>query len=85
MLDDDLLQEIADMPGIKFPEFRLWLAVFALSLSDLKTFPRNKTAHYWIFDPENIVFDYFCDVLDTEPDHLRNRVRKLLKKPIATP
>lgn len=78
MPDDDDLLEICDMPGLKIPEIRLWAACLKRCLQDLKLNPSDETAIYWIFF-DNDIFLSFAEVLGTDPDYLRHKVRKRLK------
>ena len=67
-----------DDPNAKSGVFGLWLHVLYISV--IEYLHANKfssiAAESFLFDPENVFFDYVSDSMGYEPDALRQRIKK---------
>ena len=67
-----------DDPNTKSGVYGLWLHVLCVSVCEY--LHANKfsqvAAQDFLFDPENVFFDYVSDSMGYEPDALRQRIKK---------
>ena len=67
-----------DDPNAKSGVYGLWLHVLYISVCEY--LHANKfsqvAAQDFLFDPENVFFDYVSDSMGYEPDALRQRIKK---------
>lgn len=74
--DHDFLQE--QTPG---GVYGLWLRVVVLSVLELQEGRvGSSTAESFLFDPENAFFDYVAEQMGYEPEALREKIRRGLKR-----
>ena len=70
-----------DDPCAKSGAYGLWLHVLYISV--IEYLHANKfssiAAESFLFDPENVFFDYVSECLGYEPDAMRERIRKSSK------
>jgi hypothetical protein len=68
--------------SLRSGEFGLWLKIFSLSFFELKEGRFSGTAaKEFLFDSENIFFDYLAGALGYEAVDLRKRLLKALERP----
>ena len=74
-----------DDPNAKSGVYGLWLHVLYISVCEY--LHANKfsqvAAQDFLFDPENVFFDYVSDSMGYEPDALRQRIKKARQRGIA--
>jgi hypothetical protein len=76
---DTILQEAG---SLRSGEFALWLKIFSLSFFELKESRFSGTAaKEFLFDSENMFFDYIAGELGYEAANLRKRLLKALERP----
>ena len=68
-----------DDPHAKSGVYGLWLHVFYISVIEYLHSARfsQVAAEGFLFDSENIFFDYVSDSMGYEPDALRQRIRRI--------
>ncbi len=77
MLDELLREE----PSLRGGEFGLWLRIFCQSFFELKEGRvSTQAAEDFLFDPENVFFDYVAGELGFDPEGFRERIREALKR-----
>ena len=67
-----------DDPEAKSGVYGLWLRVFFISVFEYLQGHRfsQVAAEDFLFDPENVFFDYVSDAMGYEPQALRQRIKK---------
>jgi len=67
-----------DDPNAKSGVFGLWLHILYISVCEYLHSDKFSSiaAESFLFDPENVFFDYVSDSMGYEPDALRERIKK---------
>lgn len=94
--DNDSYTDTSRMPtGDRYSGVRaLWLKVIIRAIFDWVTYRDSdklmqkklaENAHSWLFDESELFngFENVCVYLDVDPDHIRNRARKMSKEDVA--
>ena len=74
-----------DDPEAKSGVYGLWLHVFYISVREYLQGHRfsQVAAQDFLFDSENVFFDFVSDQMGYEPDALRQRIKKARQRGIA--
>jgi hypothetical protein len=73
------IDEIIDADAGKSTEYRLWLTVTLDAVNSYKMYS-SKLAESYLFDPDNLFFDFVADGMGYEPAALRHRIKKAAEK-----
>ncbi|PKN88860.1 MAG: hypothetical protein CVU51_03015 [Deltaproteobacteria bacterium HGW-Deltaproteobacteria-1] len=71
-----------DDPNAKSGVYGLWLHVLCISVCEYLHADKftQVAAESFLFDPENVFFDYVSDSMGYEPQALRQRIKKAAEK-----
>ena len=80
----DIARTAEEPPQMQVPELSLWAAVLILCLRDIQAADdiNSDSAIDWIRDPENIFFDWIAEACGAEPEILRMKIMKQIKRKI---
>lgn len=73
------LEDLLESPALRCGVYGLWLRVFVLSVKEIRRGYGDTAARAFLYDPENVFFDYVSECLGYEPDAMRERIRKSSK------
>lgn len=74
--DYDYLLSIAPLPVDDGGVFSLWFGVMVHALDDILTGKTGTGASSFLFDVDNVYFDYIADCLGYSPEGLRERIQE---------
>lgn len=71
-----------DDPEAKSGVYGLWLRVFFISVTEYLQADKfsQVAAESFLFDPQNLFFDFVSDAMGYEPQALRERIKKAAEK-----